>query len=374
MTSPAPKAGDPGQRHHRIVVAGLPGPVSGAVVRALRQTDPGGPPPTLLLHAPPTRRGDSRPVGGPDDPPETVIVDLTSPDIAGYLLGAEAVVFIPLDTAPDLSLAQLPHSHRAELVRLTETLATAAAAAGVGHLVAITSARVYGALPDNPVPLPDEAPRRASHSQGQAGDLAVVEDVLDRARATYPHLVVTSVRAAAVVAADVEGCDVAVSRYLEAPRLLVLRGSEPRWQFCHLDDLGSAVAAVLSDRLAPVVTVASSGFLTQAELEHLAGNRRIELADKLAVVTVQRLHKAGQMSIRHNDLDFLRHPWVVSTQRLLDSGWRPAHDNSECLQLLLTAVSAGRDKPTAWPKTALGTASAAVAIVATAVVRRRLKR
>ena len=37
------------------------------------------------------------------------------------------------------------------------------------------------------------------------------------------------------------GIDSIMTRHFEAPRLLVVRDSQPRWQFCHVDDLVSAL-------------------------------------------------------------------------------------------------------------------------------------
>jgi len=52
-------------------------------------------------------------------------------------------------------------ARRAHNVAGTQAVLRAAAAAGVERVVMITSTDVYGARPDNPVPLPDAAPLRA---------------------------------------------------------------------------------------------------------------------------------------------------------------------------------------------------------------------
>ncbi len=51
---------------------------------------------------------------------------------------------------------------------------------GSAHLVVVTSAMTYGALPDNPVPLPEDAPLRAEPDEGLVGDLLAVEEVLQQ--------------------------------------------------------------------------------------------------------------------------------------------------------------------------------------------------
>ncbi len=47
-------------------------------------------------------------------------------------------------------------------MRGTQTVLTAAAAAGVRRVVLFTSAMVYGALPDNDVPFSEDAELRAT--------------------------------------------------------------------------------------------------------------------------------------------------------------------------------------------------------------------
>ena len=95
----------------------------------------------------------------------------------------------------------------------------------MGHLVVVTSAKVYGARPDNPVPLEDDAPLRAVADAGIVGDLMDVEQLVAVARDVHPGPEVTVVRPAALVGGDV---DTVITRHFEAPRLLMVRGSEPR--------------------------------------------------------------------------------------------------------------------------------------------------
>src|SRR5699024_9464065 len=133
--------------------------------------------------------------------------------------------------------------------REVQTLTVAAAAAGVRHLVVVTSAMIYGARPDNEVPLPENSPLRSADSEGMVADLVDLEELLERAREVHPGLRVTSVRPAALVG---PGVDTIITRHFAAPRLLTLRGSEPRWQFCHVDDLGTALGVVLHQQLDPV--------------------------------------------------------------------------------------------------------------------------
>ena len=82
--------------------------------------------------------------------------DVTSPDVAEQLRGANAVVHL---AAPvDLAAALQDSQRRERAVRAVQAVVTASAAVGARRLVAVTSAMVLGAAPDNPVPLGDDAP------------------------------------------------------------------------------------------------------------------------------------------------------------------------------------------------------------------------
>ncbi|AKU17600.1 hypothetical protein [Luteipulveratus mongoliensis] len=299
-------------------------------------------------------------------------VDLGAPTVADHLRGARALVHV---LAPDDLAAELADGGRRDrLVREIQTLVLSAAATSVPHLVLVTSAMVFGAKEDNPVPLDDDAVRGADATVGLVGDLVAVEEALEHASAIHPGLVTTLVRPATLV----DGTDTIMTRHVAAPRLLRLKESTPIWQLCHVEDLASALAHVVKSHLAPAVTVASEGWLDQGEMEDLSGMRTVELGHAAATGIAQRLHRVGSLPSPATDLDYIAHPWAVSSARLREDGWRPVHDNTECLDLLLSDARAHRmgsarrfDRKDG---AAIGAASAAVAVGATAAIMRRRRK
>jgi nucleoside-diphosphate-sugar epimerase len=354
-------------------VVGAAGPAGQAILRALvaaaaagRSGEPGGARIGAVLAI------DSEPVRVAGT--QSRQVDPADPALAQALRGIDTAVYVAARTDLAQELAEGRPRRRQRNLRRAQTVITAAAAAGVGHLVVVTSAKVYGARPDNPVPLEDDAPLRAVADAGIVGDLMDVEQLVAVARDVHPGLRLTVVRPAALVGG---GVDTVITRHFEAPRLLMVRGSEPAWQFCHVDDLGSAVAVVVAHQLGPAVTVGCEGHLTQQEVERLTGMRRVELSLAVAQGTADRLHRVGVLPTPASDLAFVVYPWAVSSGTLRAHGWEPAYDNATCLGVLLEtirgsyAVAARRlDRKDA----ALGAASAAVAMVGTAAIMRRRRR
>ena len=259
------------------------------------------------------------------------VVDVADPALVGRLGKVDTVVHLAVDT--DLDGDRRARGERN--VRAAQTVVTAAAAAGVRRVVLCTSAMVYGAAPDNPVPLEEDAPLRGVPDGGLLSDWLEIERLGRQAVRSHPGLQVTVVRPATLVG---PGMDSVVTRHFEAPRLLVVRGSHPRWQFCHVDDLVSALELAALGAVSGVVTVGCEGWMEQDEVELVSGMRRIELPASLAFGTAERLHRLGVIPAPASDLQYVVHPWVVSSARLRAAGWRPTYDNPTALGLLLEQV------------------------------------
>ncbi|GAA2693343.1 SDR family oxidoreductase [Streptomyces aculeolatus] len=301
------------------------------------------------------------------------VLDVRDPAIADKLRGTDVVVHLALD----LDLETDATARTAYNVRGTQTVLTAAAAAGVRRVVLCTSAMVYGALPDNPVPLAEDAELRATEEATGVGDLLEMERLGRRAPRAHPGLNVTVVRPAAVVG----GVDTPLTRYFESPRLLVVKGTRPCWQFCHIDDLAAALEFAALEKAEGELAVGCDGWLEQEEVEELTGIRRMELPSAVALGAASRLHRLGLTPSPAGDLAYTMYPWVVSGSRLHDAGWRPQHTNEEVLAELLAEVSgrhtvAGRrlGRKDAAAEGAAGAAGATVALLGTAAVVRRVRK
>ena len=316
------------------------------------------------------------PVRGALDGVRWRLVETDGPAVSAELAGVDVLVWVATCTDLAEALHHRPADRRAALLRTGRALTLAASAAGVGHVLVVTSAEVFGALPDNEVPLPDDAPVRAVLDEGFVGDLLAVEALVEESREHHPDVRFTLVRPAALVGA---GVDTALTRYFEAPRLLAIKGGSPAWQLCHVDDLASALVCAVTVDLgtSASLTVGSEGALTLVEVERRSGMRRIQVGETTATSLAAQLHRVGVLPVPASELAYVTHPWTVASATLRARGWHPAYDNGTCLGVLLDAIAgrhavAGRrvDRRDA----ALGAASAAVALGATAAVLRRARR
>ncbi len=256
------------------------------------------------------------------------VVDVRDPALAGRVAGIDVIVHTDLDLAADSD----PRARRAFNVRGAQTVLTAAAAGGVGRVVLITSAMVYGASPDNPVPIDEGAPLLAEPDGSVVGDFMEIEQLAERSPRTNPGMEITVVRPAALVG---ERIDTLITRHFEAPRLLAVKGCAPRWQFCHVTDLLSAIEVAAAGDVSGAFAVGSAGWLEQDQVEELSGLRRIELPAAVTFATAQRLYRAGITPSPVSDLHYVVYPWVVDCKTLREAGWRPTVTNAEALQVLL---------------------------------------
>jgi nucleoside-diphosphate-sugar epimerase len=298
------------------------------------------------------------------------VADVRDPALAGRLAGVDVVVHADLDLAPDSDA----RTRRAFNVRGAQTVLTAAAAGRVGRVVLLTSAMVYGARPDNAVPLPEDAPLAAEADSSVAGDLLEIEHLARRSPRANPGVAVTVVRPAALVG---ESVDTLVTRHFEAPRLLTVKGCAPRWQFCHLDDLTSAVEFSVSGGIDGQFAVGCDDWLEQDAVEQISGLKSIEMPARLTFGTAQRLHRLGVTPAPAVDLRYVVYPWVADCAALRAAGWRPRYGNAEVLRVLLDQrkgrhAVAGRR--IARKEATITAAGATVAVIGTAAIVRRARR
>lgn len=298
--------------------------------------------------------------------------DARDPGLAERLGDVDVVIHADVDTSPDTDTK----TRTAWNVRGAQTVLTAAAAAGVSRAVLFTSAAVYGAYPDNPVPLAEDAPLRAVPDGSLVGDYLEIERLAERAPKVHPGLSVTVLRPAVLTG---PGVDTVFTRHFEAPRLLVVKDSEPCWQFCHVEDLASGLVHAALGEVDGPLAVASEGWLGQQEVEEISGMRRMELPESLALGAAERLHRLHLTPAPATDLQYVMHPWAVATEKLKATGWAPEFSNAEAFQALLVEIEGhhaalarrlGKKDAAA----GLGAAGATVALVGTAALVRRARK
>src|SRR5439155_3596079 len=163
------------------------------------------------------------------------LVDVAGSDLRPHFEGADVLVHLAgvHDAIPDEELMARVN------VGGTRRVLEAAAAAEVGKVVLVSSAAVYGAWANNPVPLTEDAPLRPNPGFPLGVHKAELERLLAEWALARPAVVTTVLRPAFVLGPD---ADHAMARMIRARVPLAVGGSTAPVQFVHEDDATEAIA------------------------------------------------------------------------------------------------------------------------------------
>jgi nucleoside-diphosphate-sugar epimerase len=265
------------------------------------------------------------------------------PTFAGALAGVDTLVLFPLIDAADRN----EEGRRARVVEATRQALDAAA--GAATVVLWSSGVVYGAHPDNPVPIPETQPTRPNPEFPAAGVLAEGEQVALAAdpaagppdgsgepQGAGPAVVV--LRGAGVWA---PAWGTFLARSLMAPAMIGVRGQEPPLQCLAPADAVSALVLAASGRLRGVYNVAPDDWVPAKDAARAAGRRRLEVPQRVAQSTAERLWRAGMSAATAGELLYQMHPWVLDNARLRQAGWAPTRSSAEAFAEAGGQVPAG---------------------------------
>jgi nucleoside-diphosphate-sugar epimerase len=257
------------------------------------------------------------------------------PGFAAALDGVDALVLFPLIDAGDRN----EEGRRARV--LDGTRRSLEAAAGAATVVLWSSGVVYGAHPDNPVPLSEVHPTRPNPDFPAAGILAESEQTaleaggtggpstseqtaLEAGGGAGPSVVV--LRGAGVWA---PGWGTFLSRSLMAPAMPGVRGHIPPLQCLAPADAASALVLAVSGRLSGVYNVAPDDWVGAKDAARAAGRRRLEVPQRVAMATAERLWRGGVSVGTVGELAYQMHPWVLDNTRLRQAGWAPTRSSAQ---------------------------------------------
>jgi nucleoside-diphosphate-sugar epimerase len=297
-------------------------------------------------------------------------IDLVTGDLGPAFAGAGAVFHLATAFGPRL---EGPEVDAAADVAMARRVLAAADVAGVRSVVLLSSATVYGPWANNPVPLTEDAPLRPHPDLAAAVQLAEVERLAAEWAADHPEVAVARLRPAPVVD---DGRGGWLARALDAAAGVPTADDTPA-QFLHVADLASAAVAVWTEGLRGPVNVAPTGWLTPTQRRELDPIPRVRLPEPLALKVAGWRWRAGLAAAPPGILPYVRHPWVVASDRLLAAGWEAASSNEEAYVAGHAASPIEQISPRRRQELALGaTAAAGVAALAVAVglVRRRRRR
>jgi UDP-glucose 4-epimerase len=208
--------------------------------------------------------------------------------------------------------------------------------AGVAKIVYTSSALVYGAHPDNPVPLTEDSPLRSNLDFSYAAHKLEVEYVVREFRDEFPDVTFTVLRPSIVFGGHV---DSAWSHLLEIPLVIGVKGHSPSFQFVHEDDVAAALLFAVGNDLNGPFNLAPSDWMAGEEILAAAGRRRLDLPEAAAFSVVKRLWDLGLSDAPAGMMHYAMHPWLVSPDKLAAAGFVCSHTTTEALDDLLEKIA-----------------------------------
>ncbi|MFN2390199.1 MAG: NAD-dependent epimerase/dehydratase family protein [Actinomycetota bacterium] len=298
-----------------VAVTGASGYIGSALVRALCRSD----------RIDRVLGFDVRPCGWSDPKLVFDTLDVRDPTLGARLGGVDVLVHLAFVMDPIKDEGEMRDIN----VNGSHSVLRAAGRAAVRKIVYTSSAVVYGAHPDNEVPLTETSPLRANLDFPYSAHKLEVEYVVREFRAEHPDAVVTVFRPATVLGPHVDN---AWSHVLEMPVLFGVAGHSPPFQFVHEDDVGAALEHAVFDDLEGAFNLAAPGWLTADEIVRSTGRRRFDLPEPAAFALAERMWSLGLAEVPAGMLHYVMHPWVVSTEKLAAAGFTARRSNRDALE------------------------------------------
>jgi UDP-glucose 4-epimerase len=198
----------------------------------------------------------------------------------------------------------------------TNSVLAAAAAAGTGHVVALSSAACYPAAGDG-APVSEAVPLRSEIESELARDRATVDRLCQLWAARQPERTMTIVRPCAVLTSAPD--DGVTGLFTQPPHVAGLASPEAAVQFLHEDDFADALAALSSGGHGGVFNLAGDGTVALGECARLVGLKGPRGARRV----YSKLRRNGSRAAIE-ELELLVGTPVLATERMRNAtGWSP---------------------------------------------------
>ncbi len=223
----------------------------------------------------------------------------------------------------------------------TANVLRAAAQSRVQQLLVFSSTTVYGAWPDNPVPLTEEHPLRPNPDYHYGLHKKRVEAMCQTFSQEHTQVSCTVLRPPAVVGPHLEGPATDMWR---GHRAIVVDGGKAPGQFIHEDDLVSLVMRALQSKARGTFNAAPDDWLPWREIWTQVGKPVLDLPWTVARPLVWLMWRLGMLGgVTHPALvNMSRFPFVVSNEKARQElGWRPQYTTVQAIKSFIESGEEG---------------------------------
>jgi UDP-glucose 4-epimerase len=193
----------------------------------------------------------------------------------------------------------------------------------VRKLIVLSGAAVYGARPDNPQFLEEDAPLLGGANWSGLRDLIAVDMLAQSFFWKSPSTETVIFRPVHILGSVRNGS----SNYLRLPRVPTLLGFDPMMQVIHQDDVVEAIRMALRPGIRGIYNLAGPPPIALSHLIQIAGKPRFAIPHPMAEIAVRKLWKIGMTSFPAPELDHIRYVCMVDDERARSVlGFQHRHD------------------------------------------------
>jgi len=322
-----------------ILITGVSGYLGTCLVRKLKQKHPNGEIAGIDIHPP------------PDDIAEKISFyrkDIRDPEIGKVMTRHH------IDTVLHLAFVVKPIHNLKQMRDIdengTQNILEQSLAAGVDHLIAVSSTLAYGAHPDNPKRLAEAHPLRGNPSFPYGFYKAETDRMIQAFANDHPAMAVTILRPCTVFGPNIDNY---VSRMLFLPVTICIKGHNPMVQFVHETDFVNACLAALEKKMPGAFNIAGDGTLTIRQIAKLLGTRLMPLPAWLVYPMLEFLWKLHfpMIEVNRGYLDYIRYPFVVSNKNAKkELNFTPRFSSATTLRDTLRSRPHAQSKPKPSPR------------------------
>jgi len=225
-----------------------------------------------------------------------------------------------VDTVIHLAFVLNPIHDRREMNRIniegSKNVLNACRAIRARKLLVASSATAYGAHPDNPPFLTEESPLRANKDFQYAYEKMLLEQLCSEYSNRNPDTAVIIFRPSVVMGPNVSNY---LARFMLKPIVASVKGFDAEMQFVHEQDVASAIYQLLKKGRSGAYNVAGDGTVRFSEIAKMFGRRPLMLPAGILYPLTDLAWKLRLSFITEapaSVLDFVRYPWVVSTDKI----------------------------------------------------------
>ncbi|NLY95141.1 MAG: SDR family oxidoreductase [Myxococcales bacterium] len=203
---------------------------------------------------------------------------------------------------------------------------------GVKRLVFVGRHTYYGAAPDSPLYHSEDEPPLGMHAFPELADLVAADLYAGSALWRHPEIATSVLRMVYTLGPSKHGT---LAEYLRGPRVPVVLGFDPLFQFMHEFDAASAVAAALEAGVRGVFNVAGPAPMPLSAIIKEAGRTPMPVPEGMLAITLGRF---GMPYLPKGAVEHLKYPIIVdATAFRKATGFQHAYDESETIRAFAEA-------------------------------------